>query len=77
MCRAKPQTTENNQASLGCKNLVLAPSHTTSGETSIRTPWTIAERDSSIEIFLAKSPLNMGQAFTIQQMVLLLRPRFA
>jgi len=59
---------EDHQTSPGCGNLVLAPSHTTSGETSICTPWTVAERANSIGICLAKSPLNLGQDHTSEQL---------
>jgi len=60
---------EAHQTSLGCGNLVLAPSHTTLGETSVCTLQTIAKRASSAEICLAKSPLNLGQAPAGQQSV--------
>ena len=58
---------EAYQTSPGCRNLVLAPSHTTSSETSVRSPWIVAKRARSTGIFLAKSPLNLGQAHTSQQ----------
>jgi len=53
---------EAHRTSPRCGNLVLAPSHTTSGEALVHTPQTIAKRASSNEIFLAKSPLNLGQS---------------
>ena len=55
-----------HQTSPVCRNLVLASSLTTSGETSARAPWTIAERASSTGICLAKLPLNLDQAPTSQ-----------
>lgn len=57
------------KTSLGCRNLVLAPSHTTSGETSVLAPHTVAKRASSFEICLDKTLLNLGQAPLSQQMV--------
>jgi len=57
---------EAHQTFLGCRNLVLAPSHTTSGETLVRTLRNVAKRASITGIFLAKSPLNLGQAHTSQ-----------
>ena len=53
---------ENHQTSPGCGNLILTPSHTTLGETSVRSPWTVAERASSTRICLTKLTLNLGQA---------------
>jgi len=55
------------KTSLGCENLVPSPSHTTSGETSVRAPQTVAERAGSFRICLAKSLLNLGEAPTSQQ----------
>ena len=51
---------EAHQTSPGCGILVLAPSHTTVGENPVCTQETVAERASNTEIFLAKSPLNLG-----------------
>eukprot|EP00253_Pinus_taeda_P015869 PITA_15869 len=48
------------KTSLGCGNLVPAPSHTTSSETSVRALRTIAERGGSFRICLAKILLNLG-----------------
>ena len=59
-------TRRSSQTSQGCRNLVPAPSHTTSGETSVRALWTVAERASITRICLAKSLLNLGQAPTSQ-----------
>ena len=42
------------QTSQGCGNLVPTPSPVTSGETSVRTSWAVAERAGSYGIFLAK-----------------------
>ena len=52
--------------------MVLEPSHTTSGETSVRAPWTVAERASSTKICLASLTLKLGQAPISQKMVPLL-----
>ena len=60
--RVKPWTTWTHQTSPGCGNLVLAPSHTTVGETSVRAPRTVSERANSIGICLANLTLNLGQA---------------
>ena len=60
------------KTSLGCGNLVPTPSHTTLGETLVRTLWIVAERASNLRICLAKTLLNLGQAPTSQQMVLML-----
>ena len=65
--RVKPQTTWTHQTSPGFVNLVLEPSYTTSGETSICVPWIVAGRAYSTGICLAKSPLNLGYAPTSQQ----------
>ena len=48
------------KTSLGCGNLVPAPSHTTSGETSFHALRTVAERAGSFGICLAKSLLNLA-----------------
>ena len=69
-------TTKNHQTSLQCGNLVLAPSHTTSGETSVHTPQTVAERASSIGICLDKSSSNLGQAHTSQQFIFVIPYQF-
>jgi len=71
------ETIQTSQTSQGCGNLVLAPFHTTSGETSVCAPWTVAERASSTGICLANLTLNLGQAPISQQMVSLLGPGFA
>jgi len=44
----------------GCRNLVLASSHTALGETSICAPWIDAERASSVGICLVQLTLNLG-----------------
>jgi len=75
--RSKHGQLEAHQTSPGCGNLVLAPSHTTLGETSVYTTWTIVERASSTEICLAKSSMNLCQAHTNQKMVPLLGLRSA
>jgi len=54
------------KTSLGCRNLVPAPSHTTLSETLVHASWTIAQRADSFRICLAKSLLNLGQAPTSQ-----------
>ena len=76
---AQGQTTDQSNSSnmSRCGNLVLAPFHTTLGETSVRAPQTVAERASSTEICLAKLVLNLGEAPRGKQMVLLLGPGLA
>lgn len=56
---------------LGCGNVVLAPSDTTSSEISIRASRTVAERASSFGICLAKTLLNLVQAPINQQKAVL------
>ena len=59
-CRIESRTTGTHQTSPGCGNLVLAPTHTTSGATSVRAPWTVAERASSTRICLANYEPGSG-----------------
>ena len=48
------------KTSQGCINLVPAPSPSTSGDTSVRAPWTVAERASNCEIRLANNCSEPG-----------------
>jgi len=41
VCRVDLWTTKNHQTSLECGNMVLVPSHTTSGETLVHALWAI------------------------------------
>ena len=55
------------KTSQGCGKLVLEPSHTTSGETSVRTPRIVSERAGSAGFVWLITLLNLGQALTSQQ----------
>ena len=66
--KVKSWTTWTHKTSPGCGNLVVAPSHTTYGETPVCAPQTIAKRAISIKICLANLTLNLRQAVVSQQL---------